>query len=118
MGYIAHDLAAIVFHDQDSDGLKKLEEWRKNLPPEYQKFILGPVTGVNGYTTVVFVPDGSKEGWEDSDDCERYRQEFLLFGEVRHSTKWSFRSGDAVMVRFGGDHGRAQVKHTDEESYE
>jgi len=29
------------------------------------------------------VPDGSKEGWKDSDDCDSLRQEFIT--QLRHS---------------------------------
>ena len=31
----------------------------------------------NGYITVVLVPDGSKEGWEESDDGDDLRERFI-----------------------------------------
>lgn len=77
MGYIAHDVAVAVISDYDKDTLRKVEEWRASLDEWWQQFVLGPVEGVNGYTTFVFAPDGSKEGWGPSDEGDRLREQFV-----------------------------------------
>ena len=34
---------------------------------------------VNGMVTVILAPDGSKEGWSDSDTGDRLREEFIEY---------------------------------------
>jgi len=53
---------------------------------------------INGYSTFFIAPDGSKEGWEDSDHYDQQRSEFK---------KWISRydgySAEVVEIYYGGD---------------
>jgi hypothetical protein len=97
MGYIAHDAVIAVVSDYDTETQNEIEAFRAFLGDEFGKYLLGPVVGVNGYTTYVFAPDGSKEGWQYSTDVEARRQ---AFAEIAGK-----RFGSVVHVRFGGDYG-------------
>lgn len=110
MGYIAHDVVVAVISDYDTATLDRIEEFRGTLAAsdlvvdDYGKFLLGPVVGVNGYTTYVFAPDGSKEGWVTSDEIAELRE---AFREIATGTRYPDGSGSGavVHVRFGGDYG-------------
>lgn len=73
--------------------LDALNEWRAKLPEDWRALVIGPVPAViNQYAWVVlFLPDGSKEGWEDSDQGDAYREEFLSI------------MGGAVIATWGDD---------------
>lgn len=78
MGYIRHDAVVITtWHELD-----KLEEYvtqfRAGLSEGWQGLVVGPIHSVvNGDVTYFIAPDGSKEGWGDSDTGDRIRYEFL-----------------------------------------
>jgi hypothetical protein len=116
MGYIKHEVAIAIFFDRDSKGIEEIEALKEKLTrPEtyidgeplshYGDIILGPYTGVNGYTTYVFVPDGSKEGWEHSDIMAGYRQEFV---GIASSSEYA----DVVLLQMGGDDSLTKVLFT------
>jgi hypothetical protein len=54
---------------------------------------------VNGYRCFVVPPDGSKEGWEESDFYEGRRNEFIDW--MKTTTPKLYL--DYIHVRFGGD---------------
>lgn len=69
---------------------------------------------INGYSTFFVGPDGSKEGWEASDEGNRRRDVFVVWLDAQryddHSSwlKWA-------VVQYGDDDGSARVVwHTDE----
>lgn len=109
MGYIAHDavivtVAGYVKDRQSEPQLPDVEAFRRSLPEEWRRLVVGPIRAVvNGDFTYFFAPDGSKEWWATSDEGDRYRQQFIdLFS-------WTYGDGsgpfDVVAVRFGGDFG-------------
>lgn len=82
MGYIRHDVT--LFH-VDSSSSKPVEEqvnkFRNSLPEDFARLIIGPVLSpTNGYTWFLMLPDGSKEGWEISQEGEYYRAAFAELG--------------------------------------
>lgn len=102
MGYIAHDAVLVSTHRYRDGGLPDIEAFRQTLPPDWRRLVIGPVEGVvnEGYF-YAFLPDGSKEGWDLSDEGNRYRAQFAaLFAS-------SYEDGsspdDVVSVRFGED---------------
>jgi len=62
-----------------------------NGAPEETKslFVLGPNV-TNGYRTVILVPDGSKEGWPESDDGDSTGASFIDFIEKDESGFWDW----------------------------
>jgi hypothetical protein len=72
MGYIRHHSIVITSTDED-----KLQEVYNKAIDLFKKGqvtnIIGPV--INGYYSFFIGPDGSKEGWEDSDIGDKNREE-------------------------------------------
>jgi hypothetical protein len=50
-------------------------------------FVFGPEL-INGYTTVVMLPDGSKEGWAESDYVDELRDRFIE--RLEEEDKWDW----------------------------
>jgi hypothetical protein len=69
---------------------------------------------VNGYHSFLVAPDGSKEGWIDSDLGDQRRDQFVEWIRVLPDTEGHL---DWIDVEYGGDHGReigaAIVRHGD-----
>lgn len=75
MGVINHN--AVLATTWDEKRVEKIKEWISKLHIDLIKlFLIGPVT-INSYTTIVLVPDGSKEGWEQSDRGNELRESFI-----------------------------------------
>jgi hypothetical protein len=65
--------------------------------------------------TYVFAPDGSKEGWSDSDAVDELRERFIsLFSETYEDGSSPF---DIVHVRFGRDLAGAKVVFSNAEAH-
>jgi hypothetical protein len=64
-----------------------------------------PVTepGVNGYRSFMVAPDGSKEGWSDSDQGDETRQRFIDWMNTQRCEDGSSTALDWVEIGFGGD---------------
>lgn len=79
-----------------------VEAFRESLPEKWRHLLVGPVQSVvNDYISYAFLPDGSGEGWTDSDDGDKYRDEFAdLFDQQYDDGSSPF---SVVWVRFGGD---------------
>lgn len=61
--------------------------------------VLGPSESViNGYQSILVCPDGSKEGWEDSDKADALRAQFRTWLNSRKNEGMEW-----VEVRFGPD---------------
>lgn len=97
MGYIKHDFLLLIVDDWDEKATEALDHWGECLEDEFKGHFLKSPTGVNGTITYIFVPDGSKEGWTHSDECDRLRAEML---KTAHDAS-EFVEG--VAMRFGGD---------------
>jgi len=100
MGYIKHN--AIVVTSWDDEELEKIHNKAKEIFNE--QLVSELVKGViNGQCSFFIAPDGSKEGWETSQECDVMRETF---------TEWlrtEGRMNDYVEVRFGGDDGQAYI---------
>ena len=110
MGYIRHD--AVIGQVSEFDEVKKAALRKKlrvlrskikkaNLPP----LLRGPVEGVNGYEFWFFAPDGSKEGWDESQQADKFRDEFK---EIIKSAQYP----SLVHIQFGGDDGETRLVET------
>lgn len=95
MGYFAHDTVLATSWYSDCPDI---EAFRQTLPEKWRPLVIGPIPGVVNFGQFyAFLPDGSKEGWQDSHDGDKYRQQFIeLFKDAKYP--------DVVTVRFGGDY--------------
>ncbi|WP_109507319.1 hypothetical protein [Nocardioides speluncae] len=110
MGFMAHHAVVVhisgyVYSDNYPSGrapAPDIAAFRETLPGRFQRLVVGPiVTAINGDLVAAFLPDGSKEGWPDSDEGDDYRRQFIeLFS-------WCYDDGsspfEVVHLRFGGD---------------
>ncbi|SHU66940.1 Uncharacterised protein [Mycobacteroides abscessus subsp. abscessus] len=107
MGYIAHHalivtISGFALKKSDKYGMPDIAAYREGLPEHFRPLLVGPIpTAANDNWVVAFLPDGSKEGWDTSDEGDRIRNELIdMF-------KWQYEDGsspyDVVLVRFGGD---------------
>lgn len=106
MSHVIHDVVIVVAHGYVRNGLMSdipvpdVDGFRDSLPPEWRHLVIGPVRPViNDFDTWMFLPDGSKEGWEESDLGNELRARFTaLFS-------WTYEDGsspfEVVHVRFG-----------------
>lgn len=95
MGYIAND-AIVVTSSIPRDLAKGHEEAMRILSP-----LVSPIIEavVNDGGSFFIAPDGSKEGWAESEDWEARRDQFIAWmREQDLYLHW-------VYVRFGGDFG-------------
>lgn len=92
MGYIKHD--AILVTSWKREALEEAADKARELGLE----VLGPSAKVtNGISTFLICPDGSKEGWNESDDYDEKRSEYLGYlNGVRYEDNSSCLSWVAV----------------------
>lgn len=108
MGYIKHH-AIIVTGQHDWDGIAQLptifdahaEAIRCGCPLVTE--VVGP--GINATSSFLVAPDGSKEGWEDSDVGDHARDAFIEWLRNTGSYAWA-------EVVLGEDDGEAYVERS------
>ena len=106
MGYIRHEALIVTISERY---IGKLEELALSIFPSCE---VGSVSSrINGYKTVFIGPDGSKEGWEDSDDGDEQRESFLR--RLSGSFYEEFGYPAIVRVKYGLDDGCATVRFID-----
>lgn len=110
MGYPRHDTVIVtvngyVFKDGIADvPAPDIDAFRDSLPEHWRPLGIGPVPSlVNDYVTFVFLPDGSKEGWDTSDDGDAYRKQFIELFSACHGDGSSPFDVVVVHARYGGD---------------
>lgn len=95
MGFIRHD--AIILTGRSEDVQRVYDKALQHFQGSCVR--VSEVTGMamNATTSFLVAPDGSKEGWTDSDEGDRLRDSFV---------RWLAVEGpliDYIEVRFGGD---------------
>lgn len=81
-----------------------VEGFRDPLSEAWRPLVVGPIPSVvNGYVTYVFAPDGSNEGWSESDDGDRHRRQFAELFDFKYSDGSSPCNVLVIDARFGGD---------------
>jgi hypothetical protein len=74
MGYIQHD--AIVVTSNNAEAIQEAACKAKDLGLQ----VLGPsVPLMNGYQSLLLCPDGSKEGWKESNKFNELREAFIVY---------------------------------------
>lgn len=113
MGYIRHQGIIATGSDNSDIGGKHdtalARERALELGLPCSEIVRGTT---NGYTSFLIAPDGSKEGWPESNDQEAKRKEWI---------EWARKSGhyfDWACVSFGGDDAQlaALEDHNDREN--
>ena len=70
-----HTVIATTWYYECAD---KFQEWiDSELNDRERQLIVKAGSWVNGYHTFVLVPDGSKEGWEDSNEGDSLRDRMV-----------------------------------------
>jgi hypothetical protein len=106
MGYIKHDavivtIAGHVFGPGEPSA-PDVAAFVTSMPEHLRHLVVGPIPAVmNGYVTYVFAPDGSKEGWRDSDEADVWRERFVRLFDFTYDDGSS--PFDVVAVSFGED---------------
>ena len=98
MGYMRHH--AIIVTSWDTARLQEAHEAaRERLGEEVSEIV---PSRMNGYGSFLVAPDGSKEGWADSDDGEAQRDAFVAW---LNDESWEDGSSpfDWVLVQFGDE---------------
>ena len=103
MGYIAHN--AIIVTTWNADAMLGVVAKCASLGAE----VIGPSKSeINQTQTILICPDGSKEGWEESDAGDRRRSELRDYFDT-----WKYEDGSSPLewceVRYGGDDKAAVV---------
>lgn len=95
MGYIKHHAIVVTAGDKGNANTGKQKAEALGLECTT---IVG--SRINGYYSFLIIPDGSKEGWVDSDKGNEARSAWIAW------VKESYIKGvwlDWALVRFGGD---------------
>lgn len=84
---------AIIATTWSSEEVERIKRWVAALPKMQSLFLFGGEE-MNGEITVVMVPDGSKEGWDESDFGDQLRACFIKELEKANysdgSNPWDF----------------------------
>jgi len=76
MGIIQHD--CIIGITCNSKEFLRIRDWvQTSVPEKFRRLFLFGGVVVNNYQTVVMIPDGSKDGWPESDEGDKIRQMFI-----------------------------------------
>lgn len=103
MGVIRHHAIVVT---SDVTGAIELAV---NTAREIGLDVLGPSPIVtNNVNTMLVCPDGSKEGWDESDDGDRKRERFMTY---LNSTNYDDGSGPLswVIIAYGDDDASAKI---------
>ena len=105
MGYIKHH--AIVVTSYHNDDIKKAKKKaNKIFGKHYVSKII--ITEVNGYHSFFISPDGSKEGWGESNDGDENREKF-----VEWLNKYAYDDGSNSLsfceFFYGDDEGKSKI---------
>lgn len=104
MGYIRHH--AIVVTSWDDARMKIAHEKAKEIFGETVSPIVHST--INGYTSFFVAPDGSKEGWDESDNGDAHRKSFIDW-----INKGAYDDGSNSLsyseLYYGDDEGRSEI---------
>lgn len=99
MGYIRHH--AMIITDCDLEKIRDIHRFATLCSLNPTSIMDSPV---NGYRTFFIPPDGSKEGWEPSNEGDEERKRFKQFIRKRHPYC------DWTEISYGGCDGHSQVE--------
>lgn len=106
MGYLVHH-AIVVTGSRWDDDMPSIDDARVAAVDCgcLASAVVGPA--VNAYYSFFVAPDGSKEGWEESDTGDARREAFIAWLRQHEEEGWF----DWAEVRFSPDDDAAEVTH-------
>ncbi len=103
MGYIRHHAIIVTGYSPEADLGGNIEHAQIAAEVVFgEKFPIQRST-TNGYASIFIHPDGSKEGWQTSDNGNKNRKQFLEWLE-KQPAEYAW-----VEVEYGGDGGKAFI---------
>jgi hypothetical protein len=75
MGVMNHN--AVIVTTWSDDRANKLQTWIDEQSDRDRELIVRAGSWVNGHHSFAVLPDGSKEGWTDSDEGDALRDRFI-----------------------------------------
>jgi hypothetical protein len=109
MGVINHNLVSATGLSTDGGDLSEVVAWIATLGERYKELFRIIPSLKNSYVTVVMAPDGSKEGWSDSDIVDEIRKQFIA----------KLSTGYWRWVEIGyGEYGQAIIQGNNHNCYE
>jgi hypothetical protein len=104
MGYMRHH--AIIVTGWNEEALKEVHSEASKIFPKISNIVEGTI---NGYSSFLIPPDGSKEGWEESKEGDERRSKFISWLITSKGyLRW-------VEVQYGDEDGDNRIIQTDEE---
>ena len=97
MGIIQNDLVIGQPSNYQNGFLVAFNEWLQEEVPKKHKILFFTANNNYGDTFVFMIPDGSKEGWTTSNECNEIREKFLTFLKSWRQAHW----GRYLHVSFG-----------------
>lgn len=73
---------------------------------DHSNLVSNILFGMNGYMSFFIAPDGSKEGWSDSDFCDNVRAEFIKWMDDNQKDICC----DYIEIKFGGDDNYSKIE--------
>jgi len=114
MTYIRHQITAVTFIENEAI-TARIIAFRRQIPEELQRFLVGPIVGGNFWITFAMMPAGSSERW-----LHEWRLSFLALLQDIHAhekVQWADGSSpDIVQLRFGGDDITTVLEDTTDET--
>lgn len=102
MGYMVHH--SIIVTSWNKDLLRKIHSTANSIFMHHEGSLVSPIVKgiMNGFDSFFVAPDGSKDGWEDSDWGDSRRKEFI---EILDKNRYEDGSSslDWCVVQYGDD---------------
>lgn len=112
MGHIQHN--AIIATTWSDDRADEFAKWITSLSGKHQRLFVRASSVINDYHTFVLTPDGSKEGWDESDEGDTLRE--LVKSQLR---SYNYEDGSSPWtwceVSYGEDESELLDDHIVEE---
>jgi ABC-type sugar transport system substrate-binding protein len=103
MGYVKHDAIIVTSwkHEAVEQAVAKAKEYGLDVLEQGSEV-------VNGYRTLLICPDGSKEGWETSNEFDAKREKYI---EYLNSVRYEDGSSclEWVAIAYGSDDQEAAI---------
>ncbi len=110
MGYMRHHALIVTTYDE-----KRIDDAREQAEAIFGSKDVTPILSSrsNGYWTFFIQPDGSKEGWAESDDGDERRAKFIKWiDDQRHSD--GSCPFDYSEVQYGDENGDDKILNSSE----